>query len=48
MCDYIGGSLFVEIYTNQDFYGCGEGVDAVMPDLQKCGGLGEGKFCHSI
>jgi galactonate dehydratase len=28
-CGYIGGSLFVKIYTNQDIYGCGEGVDAV-------------------
>ena len=27
-CGYIGGSLFVKIYTNQDIYGCGEGVDA--------------------
>src|SRR5687768_17704057 len=30
-CGYIrgGGSLFVKIYTNQDIWGCGEGVDAV-------------------
>lgn len=28
-CGYIGGSLFVKIYTNQDIYGCGEGVDAI-------------------
>jgi galactonate dehydratase len=28
-CGYIGGSLFVKIFTNQDIYGCGEGVDAV-------------------
>jgi galactonate dehydratase len=28
-CGYVGGSLFVKIYTNQDIYGCGEGVDAV-------------------
>jgi galactonate dehydratase len=28
-CGYIGGSLFVKIFTNQDIYGCGEGVDAI-------------------
>jgi len=28
-CGYIGGSLFVKLYTNQDIYGCGEGVDAI-------------------
>jgi galactonate dehydratase len=28
-CGYIRGSLFVKIYTNQDIYGVGEGVDAV-------------------
>ena len=28
-CGYIRGSLFVKIYTNQDIYGCGEGVDAI-------------------
>ncbi|NMC40269.1 MAG: mandelate racemase/muconate lactonizing enzyme family protein [Bacteroidales bacterium] len=28
-CGYIRGSLFVKILTNQDIYGCGEGVDAV-------------------
>ena len=30
-CGYIrnGHSLFVKIYTNQDIWGCGEGVDAV-------------------
>jgi galactonate dehydratase len=28
-CAYLGGSLFVKIYTNQDIYGCGEGVDAI-------------------
>ena len=28
-CGYIKGSLFVKVYTNQDIYGCGEGVDAV-------------------
>ncbi len=29
-CGYIGGSLFVKIFSNQDIYGCGEGVDAIM------------------
>ncbi len=29
-CGYIRGSLFVKVFTNQDIYGCGEGVDAVM------------------
>jgi galactonate dehydratase len=28
-CAYIGGSLYVKIFTNQDIYGCGEGVDAI-------------------
>jgi len=28
-CGYIRGSLFVKIYTDQDIYGCGEGVDAI-------------------
>lgn len=28
-CGYIRGSLFVKIYTNQDIWGCGEGVDAI-------------------
>ena len=30
-CGYIrrGSGLFVKIYTNQDIWGCGEGVDAV-------------------
>jgi len=28
-CAYSGGGLFVKIFTNQDIYGCGEGVDAV-------------------
>jgi galactonate dehydratase len=28
-CGYIKGSLFVKVYTNQDIWGCGEGVDAV-------------------
>ena len=29
-CGFIGGSLFVKIFSNQDIYGCGEGVDAIM------------------
>ena len=28
-CGYIGGSLFVKLFTNQDIYGLGEGVDAI-------------------
>ncbi|MEO6313608.1 MAG: mandelate racemase/muconate lactonizing enzyme family protein [Chitinophagaceae bacterium] len=28
-CGYVKGSLFVKIYTNQDIWGCGEGVDAI-------------------
>jgi galactonate dehydratase len=28
-CGYIRGSLFVKIFSNQDIYGCGEGVDAI-------------------
>ena len=28
-CGYIGGSLYVKIFTNQDIYGLGEGVDAI-------------------
>jgi galactonate dehydratase len=28
-CGYVKGSVFVKIYTNQDVWGCGEGVDAV-------------------
>jgi galactonate dehydratase len=28
-CGYVGGSLFVKIYTNQGIWGCGEGVDAI-------------------
>ena len=28
-CGYIKGSLFVKIFTNQDIWGCGEGVDAI-------------------
>lgn len=28
-CGYIRGSLYVKIFTNQDIYGCGEGVDAI-------------------
>ena len=29
-CGYIKGSLMVKVFTNQDIYGCGEGVDAVV------------------
>ncbi|HLN20330.1 MAG TPA: mandelate racemase/muconate lactonizing enzyme family protein [Bacteroidales bacterium] len=29
-CAYIRGSLYVKIFTNQDVYGCGEGVDAIQ------------------
>jgi galactonate dehydratase len=28
-CGYLRGSVFVKIFTNQDIYGCGEGVDAI-------------------
>jgi len=28
-CGYIRGSLFVKVYTNQNIWGCGEGVDAI-------------------
>jgi galactonate dehydratase len=28
-CGYIKGSLFVKIFTNQNIWGCGEGVDAI-------------------
>lgn len=28
-CGYSGGGLFVKIHTNQDIWGCGEGVDAI-------------------
>src|SRR5215204_1037050 len=28
-CGYARGSLYVKIYTNQDIWGCGEGVDAI-------------------
>jgi len=29
-CGYVRGSLFVKIFSNQDIYGCGEGVDAIQ------------------
>jgi galactonate dehydratase len=29
-CGFSGGGLFVKIYTNQDIWGCGEGVDAIV------------------
>ena len=28
-CGYIKGSLFVKVHTNQNIWGCGEGVDAI-------------------
>ncbi len=28
-CGYVRGSLFVKVHTNQDIWGCGEGVDAI-------------------
>lgn len=28
-CGYVRGSVMVKIYTNQDIWGCGEGVDAI-------------------
>lgn len=28
-CGYARGSLYVKIYSNQDIWGCGEGVDAI-------------------
>ena len=28
-CGYIRGSVMVKVYTNQDIWGCGEGVDAI-------------------
>jgi len=28
-CGYVRGSVYVKIYTNQDIWGCGEGVDAI-------------------
>src|SRR5512147_2857244 len=39
-CGYIRGSLFVKIYTNQDIYGCGEGVDAIAGTHDLVMGLG--------
>ncbi|GAA3943704.1 mandelate racemase/muconate lactonizing enzyme family protein [Chitinophaga oryziterrae] len=40
-CGYIIGSLFVKIYTNQDIWGCGEGVDAVVGTYHLVKNLGE-------
>src|SRR5688500_17813261 len=28
-CGYVRGSVMVKVYTNQDIWGCGEGVDAI-------------------
>lgn len=47
-CAYIrgGSSLFVKIFTNQDIYGCGEGVDAVGGTyhlVKKLGGILKGQ-----
>jgi len=39
-CGYVGGSLFVKISTNQDIYGCGEGVDAVGGTYQMVQNMG--------
>ncbi|MGB8490645.1 MAG: mandelate racemase/muconate lactonizing enzyme family protein [Bacteroidales bacterium] len=39
-CGYIRGSLFVKIYTNQDIWGCGEGVDAISGTYQMVQNLG--------
>ena len=39
-CGYIRGSLFVKIYTNQDIWGCGEGVDAVSGTYNMVQNLG--------
>lgn len=40
-CGYIQGSLFVKIYTNQDIWGCGEGVDAIPGTYYLVKNLGE-------
>lgn len=39
-CGYIRGSLFVKIYTNQDIWGCGEGVDAISGTYHMVQNLG--------
>ncbi|HES59342.1 MAG TPA: twin-arginine translocation signal domain-containing protein, partial [Caldithrix sp.] len=39
-CGYVGGSLYVKIFSNQDIYGCGEGVDAVGGTYHLVMGLG--------
>lgn len=39
-CGYIRGSLFVKIFTNQDIYGCGEGVDAISGTYHMVQGMG--------
>lgn len=40
-CGYIRGSLFVKIYTNQDIWGCGEGVDAIAGTYHLVKNFGE-------
>ncbi len=39
-CAYIGGSLFVKLFSNQDIYGCGEGVDAIRGTYHLVQGMG--------
>ncbi len=39
-CGYVGGSLFVKIYSDQDIYGCGEGVDAIRGTYHMVMGMG--------
>ncbi len=39
-CGYVGGSLFVKIYSDQDIYGCGEGVDAIRGTYHMVNGMG--------
>jgi galactonate dehydratase len=46
-CAYIGGSLFVKIFSNQDIYGCGEGVDAIRGTYHLVQGLGRGLIGQS-
>ena len=41
-CGYIGGSLFVKIFSDQDIYGCGEGVDAIGGTYHLVKRLGSG------
>ena len=41
-CGYIRGSLFVKIFTNQDIYGLGEGVDAIGGTYHLVQNMGRG------